>query len=153
MRSKKTGMILKINLSKNFIKSIKKTMEDELEIATKKWNIRLSEDERNNVIFHSINQLQQKVQAHTRLQWDLSDILTVKVNSIKEGEVIIPDKSLKGPKIPSLIKTKDGWTVDDEDRDQAIHLSKFHTYFQDLMHTWARTAVFYGVGSYIGLDR
>ena len=48
-----------------------------------------------------------------------------------------------------LAKNKDGWKTEEEDvRDDLVPLAEFDEYFKNLIYTWARSAVFYGVGSY-----
>lgn len=147
MRAEKTALTVHINLPKGFINKVKKVMENELSIASGKWGVTLTNGEKADLINHAMNQVQRKVNDNTRLVWDFSDVLNVRVNSPKNEELHIPDARLAThPK--RLIKTKVGWEVDDESRDESIFLKDFHEHLQNLIFTWSRTAVFYGVGSY-----
>ena len=38
--------------------------------------------------------------------------------------------------------------IDDEKRDESVKLTDFREHIQQCVLTWARTAVFYGVGSF-----
>lgn len=148
MKVEKPELIIHINLPKNFINLVKETMEDEIDISTKKWGVNLNTDDRKLVIKHSLNQLQRKVAESARTVWDLSDTLNVRVSCTKNsGELTLPNPSLKLSS--KLSKTKDGWKIEEEDiRDDVVPLINFDKHFEKLIFTWARTAVFYGVGSY-----
>lgn len=150
MRAEKPELIIHINLPENFINIVKDVMEDEIEVASKKWGVRLNTDDRRNIIRHSINQLQYKVSDNSRTAWDLGDTINVRVNIIgQKREITLPNPKIKEKSTTKLAKNKDGWKIEEEDvRDDLVPLAEFDEYFKNLIYTWARTAVFYGVGSY-----
>lgn len=147
MRNESPQMLVHINLDRDFIESVKEEMEDEFRIACKKWEISLTENDMNLIFDHSLKQLRRKVSENIGTNWDLSDKLTVKVAYTENIEITLPGK-LPHKKY-SLLKTRDGWSVDYESCDGAVQLSDFKKYMKNKINTWARTAVFYGVGSFV----
>jgi len=141
-------MIIHLNLDKNFIEKIKEEMYKEIEIASKKWSVSLNTDDEDLIISHSVKQVRRKTSENIRTNWDLSDTLTVKINSIhKNVEITLPAPEASSS-TSSLIYTRDGWEIDTEKRDESVRLPDFRDYIQDQIMQWARTAVFYGVASF-----
>lgn len=143
-------MIIHIDLTTNFFDVLLEEMEKELEVACKKWDVNLNQEEKELVFEHSIKQVKRKVSENTKTLWDLSDVLTVKVNSQRRPiEIRLPAKEAETSKI-KLFYTKDGWEIDQEMQDDAVRLADFAEHLENLIKRWSRTAVFYGVGSYAG---
>lgn len=143
-------MIIHVDLTENFFDILLDEMEKEMEVSCRKWELRLNQEEKETVIEHSIKQVKRKVSENIRTLWDLSDVLTVKVNSQKRPiEIRLPAPEAESSKI-KLFYTKDGWEIDQEMQDDAVRLADFAEHLEKLIKTWARTAVFYGVGSYAG---
>lgn len=143
-----TKMIIHLELDKNFIEEIKKEMYEEIEIASKKWSVALNTEDEDTIIVNSIKQVRRKTSENVRTNWDLSDKITVKVNSIKKGiEITLPaPEAANSP--TTLIYTRDGWELDQEKRDESVSLADFDQHMKNQIIKWARTAVFYGVASY-----
>lgn len=148
MKVEKPELTVHINLPQNFVEKIKEVMEDEIDVASKKWKVKLTEDERQTVIKHSLNQVQRKVSENIRTSWDLGDTLHVKVFYSRGGELTLPDPSLSGLK-SRLVRPREGWRIEeDEPNDDMLHILDMDSFFVSSIYTWSRTAVFYGVSSY-----
>lgn len=148
MKIDNSKMLVHLKLETNFTEIIDQTMEDEFEIASKKWNVYLNTDDHDIIMYHSRNQLRRKVSEMARLPWDMSDRMTIKVNSPQKGvEITLPSPKAR-TSTTKLLQTRDGWEIDDEKRDESVKLADFREHIQQCVLTWARTAVFYGVGSF-----
>lgn len=137
---------IKIKLHKAFTTKIREEMEDEMEEAIDKWGLDLTEEEKDNIVDHSFNQLIHKVSENARIDWDLGDEIEIKVNGIP-GNVTLPTENQKFKKL-ELIKTRVGWEVSTEEEIPSIKMNDFKNHYEDLIISWARTGIFYGVGSY-----
>lgn len=143
-------MIIHIDLGTDFLDTVIDTMDNEFDIACKKWEVRLTQSEKENIFDHSIKQVKRKTSENIKTPWDLSDNLIVKVNSQKKPiEIKLPAPEADSSRI-KLFHTRDGWEVDQEMQDDAVTLANFAEHIKSRIKTWARTAVFYGVGSYAG---
>ena len=143
-------MIIHVDLTEDFISILLDEMEDEFDLSCRKWDVRLNQDEKERVLEHSLKQVKRKTSENIKTLWDLSDTLTVKVNSQKRPiEIRLPAPEAESSKI-KLFYTKDGWEIDQEMQDEAVKLADFAEHIESKIKTWARTAVFYGVGSYAG---
>lgn len=138
--------VVKIKLHKKFINKIQLEMEDELEKSIKKWGVNLNEDEQLRIIDHSFNQLIQKVSENARISWDLGDEIEIRVTGLS-GNITLPTESQKNKKI-EVMKTRVGWEVSHDDENTTILMKDFKEHYEELIIKWARTGVFYGVGSY-----
>lgn len=143
-------MIIHIDLGDDFIGTVLDAMEEEFEISCKKWGVRLNQEDKENIFQHSIIQLKRKTSDNIRNTWDLSDSLVVKVNSHKRPiEISLPAPEAESSRI-KLFHTRDGWEIDQETIEDTVRLADFAEHIKSKIKTWARTAVFYGVGSYAG---
>lgn len=143
-----TKMIVHLKLEQNFIEKIKESMYEEIEVASKKWSVALNTDDEDLIIKHAISQVRRKTSENVKTNWDLGDLVTVKVNSIKKGiEITLPAPEASSSPT-TLIYTRDGWELDQEKRDESVKLADFRDHMQDQIIAWAKTAVFYGVASF-----
>lgn len=143
-------MIIHIDLEEDFINVLLNEMEDEFELACRKWGLNLNQEEKELVLEHSLKQVKRKTSENIKTLWDFSDKLIVKVNSHKKPiEIKLPAPEAESSRI-ALFHTKDGWEIDQEMQDEAIRLADFAEHIQSKIKQWSRTAVFYGVGSYAG---
>lgn len=143
-----TKMIVHLKLEQNFIEKIKESMYEEIEVASKKWSVALSTDDEDLIIKHAISQVRRKTSENVKTNWDLGDLITVKVTSIKKGiEITLPSPEASSSPT-TLIYTRDGWELDQEKRDESVKLADFRDHMQDQIIAWAKTAVFYGVASF-----
>lgn len=151
MKKDNAKMLIHLDLGENFLDILKEVMADEFEISCRKWNVRPNTEDKNYIFTHSIRQVRRKVSTNARTNWDLSDHLTIKVNSYQReaNEVSLPDDTLElQNNLPTLINTRDGWEIDYEESLEAVALKDFHQFMKDKIKFWTRTAVFYGVGSF-----
>lgn len=144
-----TKMIIHINLPENFAEILSDEMEKELEKSSKKWGVYINYKQKETIFNYAKEQVRMKTSDHAKNNWDFSDQLTIRANSHKRGiEITLP--APEDVKLPSarLFYTRDGWELDQEKNEESIELSHFADFIQSKIKTWARTAVFYGVGSY-----
>lgn len=149
MKSTRNRMVVHLDLENNFLATVEEAMEDEFDLACKRWKVRLNGEDHDVVMKHSLSQLRRKVTEVAKANWDLSDRLNVRVVSPRpDMELTLPN-----PKAHSsstrFIFVRDGWEVDDERREESVRISDFRDHMQRSILDWARTAVFYGVGSYV----
>lgn len=136
-----------INLPEDFLKHLQKEINDELAIAQRKWKIQLDAKQKTHVRKAALTQLASKVSSLAHSNWDLGDKLLINVPG-GDGRIELP-KTVKGANANlSLVLSKKGWEVIEEEADIAVGINDFHGSIIDNLNTWVRTAVFYGVGSY-----
>lgn len=150
--TKKKASILEVTLllPKNFEKTLENEMEDEIKIASMKWGVRLSKDEKNTVLTSSRIQLANKVSTVAGAPWTLdSSKLKVIVATTKRGTFKITLPFVDGSKYSvNLIRVHHKWQVEQDPNNDSVPIEEFYDSFVSQLKTWARTAVLYGVGSY-----
>lgn len=143
-----TKMLIHVHLGENFYEDLNNEMENALEESSKKWGVHMNYMQKDNIFAHAQNQLKEKVISNVKHNWDMSNIVTVRVNSHKPGiEFLLPSEEANTSNI-QLFYTREGWTIDQESQDDSILLKDFAEYMRNKILTWVNTAVFYGVGSY-----
>lgn len=141
---------LTLKLPKNFKRVIQEEMLDEYAIALNKWGLHLNSDDKQKILDSSIQQLIGKVNNVSGSEWDIeTDELNVIVSMTKTGQTSIDLPSTEAENYNvKLIRAHDGWRVDNDPNTDAVHIKDFYDFIIQQVKTWARTAVFYGVGSY-----
>lgn len=129
-----------------------KTLED----ALTKWKVTISPQDIERIHEHSMNQVRMKVESLSRSMWS-DDQGVIKMNI--EGNVG-DITSLDVPRDNDSAAMK-GWNVDmapngfrlttDDDGDDTVPFAQFHQRLLEHIQQWYNTAVFYGVGSYVGV--
>lgn len=150
---KKTENALEVTLvlPKNFKTKLDDAMKDEFAIACKKWGLNLNTEDRDKVLDSARKQLSGKVSLIARHPWQPGDTrLKVIVSSNKKGvvEITLPSREAKNYSV-AFVRANDKWKVEDDVSASSVQLSEFHSFFVNEVTTWARTAVFYGVSSYV----
>lgn len=138
-----------IQLPHNFKETLKKEMTEELKIAQKKWEVVLSLLDKERIFECSFEQLEEKTGVVFGDKWNLSDNITVLINSLTSREVIYinEDSSIKEELF--FIRKSGGWEVTDELFPERVNINHLRDKVIELLKSWSRTAVFYGVGSYL----
>lgn len=139
-------MTVRVVLDDGFVDSLRDVMADELKSASRKWMVRMSSQDSDAVYAHALAQLRRRVTDMAHTQWDMSDMVVLKLEYPNSVTLTVPGQS-KFHDL-SLLRMKDGWTLYDEPNDDSVVLKDIKDRLQDEMKTWLRTAVFYGVGSY-----
>ena len=139
-------MILKLNLGRGFSEKIRAEMEKEIEIAQGKWKTFLSDSEKEIVLENSVKQLEMKLSFIASRPWKLSDKAIYEIDGL-EGEYMLPRDSKELGNV-FFTRTSDSWIVDNESKVDSILFENFLPHLKDEIMGWAKTAVFYGVGSY-----
>jgi hypothetical protein len=148
MKTPPTRIFIHLRLGADFMDEVRAEMENELDVASKKWGIRLNVEDRDLVLKHSLNQLKKKVSESAKHNWDFSPKVSIKVTSPKRAsDITLPDPALERSKV-KIIKSRDGWELEQEHSDESVLIGEFHEHFKTRIKTWARTAVFYGVSSF-----
>jgi hypothetical protein len=150
MKTPPNRIFIHLKLGTGFMDEVKAEMENELDVASKKWGIRLNMEDRDLVLKHSLNQLKKKVSESAKHNWDFSPKVSIKVTAgNRASDITLPDPASAKSKM-KIIKSRDGWEipVEQEHSDEAVLIGEFHEHFKSRIKTWARTAVFYGVSSF-----
>lgn len=140
------ALTLEVTFPDGYIDSIEETMSNELIEAQRKWQVHFTEEEQDLVLRHSRNQLRSKV-ASTIGPWNYGDdSITLNLSSSRNRTVKLPKDSEKLEGV-YIARKKNIWELSDADESTAVEGTEFINHFLTTLHAWARTAVFYGVGS------
>lgn len=148
MRKENRRMTLVLHFNDDFVHRIHRTMEDEFEIASKKWGVKLNMDDKDLIMHHSSKQLQRKVAEMTKTAWKMGNTVNVKVVSSQTVNIDLPLPPDNPMNRIKLVYTKDGWQSEYDDQSKSVLLKDFLSKIEENIFQWARTAVFYGVGSF-----
>lgn len=150
---KKNASLLEIilTLPKNFAKTIESEMEDEINVASQKWQLNLTGSQKLAILTSSRSQLAKKVSVVSRAPWTLdSPTLKVVASTEKRGIFKISLPQANGAKYSvQLLRTHHEWKVDKEPSNESVSIDEFYAFYVAQVIKWARTAVFYGVASYV----
>lgn len=150
MKKAENALEVTLVLPKNFKSQVNSAMNDEFTTACKKWGLSLNTDDKKLIMESALTQLSSKVSLVARRPWKLGDPeLTVIVTYSKKGvfPITLPSKEAKKYTV-SFVRAHDEWKVEEDSVVEAIPIKDFHKFFTGEVVKWARTAVFYGVGSF-----
>ena len=150
MKKEENALEVTLLLPKTFKKEITALMEEEFSIANKKWGLSLNSDVQEKIIAIAWKQLINKVTTVARREWDpTAPNIVVLISTNKKGVFKLSLPSREASKYTvSLVRAHDEWRVEQDPNHESVKLSDFHSFFISELRNWARTAVFYGVGSY-----
>lgn len=143
---------LVISLPEGFSSKIMEEMNKEIVVAQRKWDVFLVPDARQEILDHSMIQLERKVTAVCKHQWNTNNehvrvVLTTKTDYTGPRNISLPQDEAEVGDI-QLVRGHNEWLITDEPTSEAIAMADFSQRLLELILTWGRTAVFYGVGSY-----
>jgi hypothetical protein len=143
-------LILNLELPENFEEELYKTINDEIALAQKKWKLKLSDDQKLKVFESSRTQTRLKTSTIAKQTWDLGRKLSLKVTFTKNTQIELkPDSNFTAThKKINLVLTKDGWVIANEESEDPVNITEILDKQIEVIKQWARTAAFYGVGSY-----
>lgn len=143
------AIVVTMELGNGFDDSLTEEMVDELAIAEKKWGVSLNSDDKRNVMHHSLIQAKRRANTVCGDIWDNTGSLRVTVKGASQSMEINSSKPLsKAAEEVMVIRKRDGFTVAEEDGADTFGLADVPSKVDRLIRDNARTAVFYGVGSY-----
>jgi len=141
-------LTINVTLRPDFLENLARVIDDEIAIAERKWNRYLSDEEKNIVRKSTHAQLRSKVSSLAHKEWDLGPKFTI----IATGEGAPATMNIREDSKPrqkiSFVLNKNGWMVTREEAAAVRPIGEFFAHLNEMMETWARTATFYGVGSY-----
>lgn len=147
MKKNSIALLVNIHLPKKFIEKIRSEMDKEIESASDKYDFFIDSVKRSIIIDNSLEQLQRKTLEIFKVEWDLSDIIHIKVNSDVSSEIDLPNEKAKTSPI-KFIRLTDAWELDNENRENTVMIKDFDKEIEKNLIEWGKTAVFYGVASY-----
>lgn len=143
-----------VKLTDNYMDLIEAAVEDELKVSQQKWGVELNEETIELVKRHSLNQLSMKVDLTFKTSWNFQPIVTLRIKGLSKSsgnamlrDLTLPEEIESVPEI-ELVLGRDGFEVESEPSDGTVLPSELQDRLLKLILVWARTAVFYGVGSY-----
>lgn len=137
---------LTLHLGDDIKGDLTEAVKDEIMISSRKWKVKLTEEETARVVEQAMNQLRSKVNFCYNAHWDFEDDICLSLSG-SSGEYSVPSADMDS--IPfRFIRGNSGWQIDAERREESIKPSEMPSAVEVDMHTWARTATFHGVGSY-----
>ena len=146
MAKPKKSLTLEVELTPEFYASLESAMTDEMSIAQGKWRTNLDTDEQDTILGHSKNQLQTKALSMAK-PWQYGDAsISIVIAHPRDKQVKLPEEisELEGV---ALIRPKSLWEIAEDEVDGSTDVENFVPCVEELLTDWARTAVFYGVGS------
>lgn len=169
-------IIVTAQLGEEFSDSIEEAIHEKLRVAQNKWDVSLTREQQDLVIDNSRYQLkkkllevykhEQKVERYTDQGFaddeEEDDFLDEYDNSLDLSTIYITVKTRyhdrdisitvgeDTPKTASLLitRTSQGYIAADEETESTVWLSEFPQRIKSDILKWAKTAVFYGVGSF-----
>jgi len=139
-------LTLNLELPESFLDELDNTINDEIKIAQKKWKLRLTDEQKKIVFENARTQTRLKTSTVARQPWDLGSKLVLRVPFTQNSQINLKPTAKTNRKI-ELVLTKDGWLIADE-AENPVPVSELLEKQQEIVKRWARTAAFYGVGSY-----
>lgn len=146
-----------VKLAENYMELIDEAIEDELKIAQRKWGVDLSDETIESVKRHSLNQLSMKVDLSLKTSWNFQPVVSVKIKGLSKNsgsgllkDLNLPEELSSVPDIALVLSKADGFEVESEPSDNTVLPAELGDYILRKILTWARTGIFYGVGSYKG---
>lgn len=139
-----------LELPEKFAQTIRDVIVDEIEIASKKWDVVLSVEEHRNVIACSENQLVHYVMVGIGEEWSIgSPTMTVVILTETPGVHHYDfEEFMKSHGDSNLVVIRDRWNITTEPVKDPIPAKDFPDHVIQWILAAARTAAFYGVGSY-----
>lgn len=137
---------LNLDLGDSFVEELLQVMDDELEVASRKWGYYPSKAEAEELRKHAIAQVRLRINSVSNDNWDLSSTVRFSMPGPRK-EIAIPGPESDASAV-KIIRSRDGWLIDQDKNEGAIALRDFPDIFRNEVFAWARTAVFYSVGSY-----
>ena len=138
---------LHLQLGEGFVSTLKKVMEEELEVASRKWGYEPTAAERREVLRHGFNQVTLRMRSvSNNASWDMAEEITFSMPGPKL-ELQVPSEEADSYGY-QLIRSRDGWLIDQDRTEDSVPLNEFLERFTREVQAWARTAVFYSIGSY-----
>lgn len=147
MKKNSDKIIIRVDLGKDFSSHVHSDMEKEFSISERKWGLSLDAEKKNTVFNNAVAQLEDKVSAVFDNPWEISNSLIMSVKAYKNIEISVPDERLQGSSL-CLLRRRDGWEVDTENTIGATNINRIPEVVKKEIRSWAKTAIFYGVGSY-----
>lgn len=141
-------LLVRIDLGVNMKHNLEAAAEKSLHIAQQKWGLNLPSADIDRILHHSRAQLLRHVSDDARTEWDGGRVVNVIVTAPKAGEVLLPDPKMSTDLKTTLLKTKQGWEINEEENDNAVRVTEFAEHYRSRILTMQDTAIFYGVGSY-----
>lgn len=150
---KKTECVLAVSvkLPQAYKAKLEAILEDEYVIACKKWGVSPTEEEKLAIMAHSKTQLQNKASSLAKNTWTIEDeTLVVNLITTKPGrfEAELPSEKAAEFNI-TIYRAHDHWRVETEKTKELVAYADFYNHVLETLEQWSRTAVFYGVGSYL----
>lgn len=142
-------LTISIKFPKGFFDELTKEIDDELAIAQKKWKYTLAKEEIAEVKKASQEQLRLKVSGLAKSEWTFGGKLIINATGASDFLEITP--RFKEERAYGIVLNKNGWLATSEESDSVVQLKDFYQSLVTTLTTWLRTAVFYGVGSYVTL--
>lgn len=154
--TKKKAFIVEFSVPDSLNERINDVMLDEINIAQRKWDVHLSDEEIEKVFACSKEQLESKMSNIIRSNWSLDDeVMNIYVfdnfNNHEDENFFTMNEENKDFPFSDiwLHRGNDGWMVIPEETGKTIPPKDFYDKVVEEILTFSRTAVFYGVGSYV----
>lgn len=142
-----------ITLPDDFMERINDAIADELLIAPVKWSTSINEEEEEDIILNAYEQLKLKVSGVSMIEWKLTQKVHIRLRDdkgkISGRSIEYPTKDDFDNNLTYFLKG-DGFRVEDELLENLVNGENLQSFLMEKIESWARTAVFYGVGSYNG---
>ena len=127
-----------VKLPENYSNILETSIIDEMEKACRKWDVELVPDEREKVANSAMQQLFDKASHNFGNIWKGGQEVFINIDTHSE----------KLEHNSTILRQGNGFIESTEPDHNNVPVSELGGYLCDLISSWVRTAVFYGVGSY-----
>lgn len=144
-------MKIVFSLPENFNESLSVAAQEEMNLAQRRWSVKLNDADIDRVMELSFAQLVAKVRVISGNDaWTLDDnSLEVTIRDGRADEIVfLPKDSSSIADVYVIRDNKEDWRIDDEPTANSTALVDLPERFTEEISMWLRTAVFYGVGSF-----
>ncbi len=139
--------VIKVSFPKNFTSTLENEITDELAIAQTKWKLSLTKAQEDVVRAAAKEQLCSKVSSLFKNNWKFESNMTISVAGLTE-DLFLSKKNKLDEDLKFLL-SKSGWSLTTEETGNSVSGDQLYSALVKTLTVWLRTAVFYGVGSFV----
>lgn len=149
MKSTRTATRVVITLPSNFSDELDREMNEEIRIASRKWSVKTTPEQRNRIKEVTLAQLNGKAEAVFRspLRLDIDQAVVV-VSSAEDRELrLVVGQAYDDSELSPIVKVHSNYAESTEPTDGQFGYGDLPGIVENLLRTWVRTGIFYAIGS------
>lgn len=140
------------SLPQGFANKVVKAITEEISISERKWGVNITSEQRQEILEHSVLQLENKVFATFKKAWRYKEprirvCLSTGLEYAGPRQVALPEDKSNCDDI-LVIRGHNELIISNEPSSASFKMNNLPAEVQNMIITWIRTAAFYGVASY-----